>query len=226
MLVTPVGMAGSATPNKPLDPGDVMGGGETISAITTAGAGTLTGAAIAAGILRRTGPGGGFTDTTDTANNILLALAGNSPAGAVKPGTTFRLRYINTVAFAMTFAAGAGVVAGIGTLGVAASLVRDYLLTVVNATPEVAISTNTFTTTAITFNFAPGQTGLPLGTLTPGMVVTAGANITAGTTLIGITTGPGGITGATLSAAATGTGTQSNTYSPQIKIDGLSAMTL
>ena len=117
--------------------GDLMIGGESISAgaLTTVGAGTWLAAAIAAGIIRRTGPVGGYTDTTDTAANILTALAGNAQAADLAPGSSFRLLFINTVAFAFTFAAGAGVTVGTGTLDVAASLWREYLVTILNPTP-------------------------------------------------------------------------------------------
>jgi len=223
-------------------PGDIIAQGEAIDAgaLTTVGAGTWTGAMIATGIITRTGPVGGYTDTTDTAANILAALTGNVPAANVVPGTTFRLTFINTVAQAMTLAAGRGVTLGTNGSGVvncAASLVREYLLTVLNGMPETTLNCNTTNASAVvTFVLPPGATSLPMtatpnpavAPITPGMIVT-GTGITAGTTVIGVTQGPGGITGVTLSANATATsaaGGVSLQFSPNIRIDGLRSSTL
>lgn len=227
----------SGAPEEELNPGDILAGGESAlaGAIATAGAGTWTGAAIATGIIRRTGPGAGYTDTTDTAANIIAALAGNAPSPDVAPGTTFRLLFENTVAFAHTFAAGSGVVAGSGVLNAAASTWREYLVTVLNASP-VAVATATFNnaSTAVTFVLPAGMTALPLGpsplatNITPGMSVT-GTGIAAGATVAGVTYGQGGITGVTLSANTTGASASGGnvlTFGPTVQFDGLRSGTL
>jgi len=223
--------------NALVTPGDIFIGGESISAgaIATVGAGTWTGAAIGTGIIRRTGPVGGYTDTTDTATNIIAALAGNNPGAAIVPGSTFRLRVLNTVAQALTFAAGVGVVAGTGTLNIAASLIRDYLVTVLNSSPPVTLQSNTTNGSAVvTFVFPTGQTVYPIGSapnainLTPGMTVT-GTGITTGTTILGVTQGQGGVTGVTLSANATatsGSGGVSLAYGPTVQFDTLGTLGL
>jgi hypothetical protein len=219
-----------------LMPGDQLAGGKNIltGSLTTVGAGTWTGAAIATGIIRRTGPVGGYTDTTDTAVNILTALAGNADFAEVVAGMTFDLTFINTVAQAMTFAAGAGVVAGTGTLNCAASLVRDYILTVLNTTKVQAIQANTTNASAVvTFVLPAGMTALPMygagaAIISVGATV-SGTGITAGTTVIGVTQGVGGITGVTLSANATATsptGGASLTFGPTIQIDSVRSATL
>lgn len=217
--------------SRPVLPGDILGEGESIlaGALTTVGAGTWTGAMIATGIIRRTGPVGGYTDTTDTSENILAALRGNAPAGGadVVPGTTFRLLFQNTVAQAMVLAAGTGVALGTGTTTTAASLVREYLFTVLNSTAQVLLNCATTNASAVvTFNLQPNQVSLPMGTVTPGMTV-SGTGITAGTTVLGVTMGVGGITGVTLSANATATTNPvSLTFSPTIQIDSLRSSTL
>lgn len=237
MLALPMVQRGLEVASTPLNPGDVLAGGENILAggISTAGAGTWTGAAIATGIIRRTGPGAGYTDTTDTATNILAALAGNNPANPVKPGTSFRLLFLNTVAQAMTFAAGQGVVAGTGNLNAAASVWREYLLTVLNASPAVPVQSNTTNlSTAVTFVLPPNMASLPIGpnipswNITPGMDV-SGTGISAGTYVAGVTQGQGGIIGVTLSAAATATSAAGGTplfFGPRIMIDALRGGTL
>jgi hypothetical protein len=103
-------------------------------AISTAGAGTLTAAAIVSGLIMRTGPTGAYADTTDTATAILAAM--DDPA----VGTTFDFIHVNGVAYACTFTAGAGVTIA-GTVNNAASKVRMYRLTVTDVgTPAVTIT--------------------------------------------------------------------------------------
>lgn len=233
MLARLVGYKGSPNPEY-LAQGDVAGLGEVIAALATVGAGTITAAMLASGILQRTGPVGGFTDTTDSATNILAALAGGLPQGVLQAGTTWRFRYINTVAQAMTFAAGAGVVAGIGTLNVAASLTRDYLLTVLSTQLPVTLQSNTTNASAVvTFVLPPGVSGFKIGpdptavNIQYGATV-SGTGITAGTTVIGITVSQAGLTGITLSANATATSAAGGvplTFGPTIKIDSIGSMT-
>ena len=218
-----------------LGPGDLLGGGESLApgAIATVGAGIWTAAAIATGLIRRTGPVGGYTDTTDTATNIVTALAGGNTLVDAMNGQSFRLLFINTVAQAMTFAAGTGVVAGTGTLNCVASLWREYLFTLVNTSPPVTLVCNTTNASpTVTFVLPPGMTSFPMGpalnavNITPGMGVNATAGITAGTTVLGITLGVGGIVGVTLSANATATQTISVNFTPTVMVDALRSGTV
>lgn len=81
-------------------------GGDSVAntQITTVGNGTLTAAAMVGGQISRTGPSGPFTDTTDTAANILVADGGDFVAG-----DSFVIRIKNLTAFPQTITAGAGV---------------------------------------------------------------------------------------------------------------------
>ena len=231
----PTGFRGGPNASDRIAPGDLLIGGDSLApgAITTVGAGTLTGAAIASGYIYRTGPVGGYTDTTDTASNILTALAGNGYAADLLNGSTFKVLFINTVAQAMTLAYGAGVIAGIGTQNVAASLVREYLFTVLNNSAPNTLAVNATNGSAVfTFVTATNQTAIPIFGpsaigFTPGATVTAAAGIAAGTTLLSLAYGMGGVTGGTLSANFTGTtGVVSYTFGPTIKIDGVRSSTL
>lgn len=217
-----------------LQPGDVLLLGESLSAGANAvvGASTLTAAMIATGIINRSGSTAGYTDTTDTAANIILALQGNNPFVEVLAGTSFRLRVINTVAFLLTLAAGVGVTLGGGTLNVAASTWRDYIITVTNGNPPVTINSNTATSTAVIFVLNPGQSALKIGSdstafnIQPGMLVT-GSGVPANTTVQSVTYGQGGIVGVVLSAATTTT--VANTplaFSPTVRIDSIGSGTL
>ncbi len=73
-------------------------------ALTTAGAGTITGAGIASGVTLRSGSTSAFTDTTDTAANIIAARA------QVFIGSSWEYTYKNnTVAAVATLTGGSGV---------------------------------------------------------------------------------------------------------------------
>lgn len=76
------------------------------NAVTTVGNATLSAANLLSAFLTRSGPVGAFTDTTDTAANIIAALTG---LNNVQGGITFTCRYINTTAFTATLAGGVGV---------------------------------------------------------------------------------------------------------------------
>lgn len=240
MLIRPLGLAGSIT-SRQVNPGDLVADGRSVTpgAITTVGAGTWTGAAIASGIITRTGPAGGYTDTTDTAQNIINALVGNDPNLDVMPGIAFSLLFLNTVAFAHTFATGAGVTAG-NNVNTAASLVREYLVTILNATPQVVVSCGTTNASllvtidsAASVGSAGNPGGLAAGTITPGMIV-SGTGITAGTLVAGVTYGSqtlralmDRIVGVTLNANATATNASGIALSffPNVRFDGLRSAT-
>ena len=205
--------------------GDVMGGAETFAALTTVGAGTLTAALLASSLLTRTGPTGAFTDTTDTSANIInqilpnsfvgtgSTLGGVSSSGGVQNGTTWRLRYVNTVAYAMTLAAGTGVTLGTNP-NVNASSVKDYLIQVTNGTPQF-IASNCSTTSGSAV--ISGMTQTQTNQVTVGQLV-SGSGIPASTTVIGITPG----SGVTLSNNATATATGVVlTFNPTVTITGI-----
>lgn len=194
--------------------GDLVHTGERIATLTTAGSGTILAEAIAAGILRRTGPAGGYTDTFDSATNIIAALGG---AGVPVQGCSWRFTFINGVAQAMTAAAGEGIVLGTN-VNVAASVVRTYLLTVLNDTPRRQYNVNTTNSSPTVGGFTTDQ----LDTLSVGMMI-SGTGITAGTTISAINRGAGTIT-MSGNATATNTGV-ALVFSPVINISGLGVMT-
>src|SRR5574341_1206469 len=87
---------------------------------------TLSASDIMQGVLNRTGPGLAFTDTWPSADEIIAAM--DNP----QVGDEFGLIYRNGVALAMTFAAGTGIVSGIGTLSCAASSTKLYSHTILS----------------------------------------------------------------------------------------------
>lgn len=235
-LIVPVGRSAGGL-ERAVMPGDLIAGGEALKAgaISTAGAGVWTAAAISTGIINRTGPSGGYTDTTDTSTNIVAALAGNAPSAAGVAGQSFRLRFINTVAQAHTLAAGTGVVLGTGsTLGAAASTWRDYLFTIVNASPPVTVSGTLVSASAtVAFVIPAGMVAIPIGpspqavNITGGMSINSGsAGLQSGTTVLGITQGQGGLTGIVMSASATASATVSLNFVPTVQVDSLGSGTL
>lgn len=112
----------------------VLPGRGAKTAISTAGAGTLTAAGIVSGLIMRTGPTGAYDDTTDTATAILALL--NDPA----VGDSFEFSIVNGVAHIGTMLAGAGITLA-GVTANAASKVRRYHVQVTNVgTPAVTIT--------------------------------------------------------------------------------------
>lgn len=221
---------GGGVTERQAGPGDILGAGETIAALATDANSTLTGAMIAAGIINRTGMTLGRTDTTDTAENVLRALAGNDYDANVLAGTTFRFSYRQSAAVATTWAHGRGWIAGIGTLDVTASRIKDFMVEILNATREVALTGATTNASAVVTLAVPQA----LGIITPGMLVSAAAGITAGTRVAGLIIGDSTnrnstdkIVGVTLDQNATATdAAKALTFSPCLRINGLGEKTL
>lgn len=95
---------------------------EVVTALTTVGAGTITGAGIAGGVTSRTGSTGAFTDTTDTAANIIAA----QPNARI--GQSWEYTYRNNTLGAATITGGSGVtVSGITVVPV--GVVAKFLVT-------------------------------------------------------------------------------------------------
>lgn len=206
-------------------PGDAISGTEVRSTLSTAGAGTITAAQITNGILVRTGPSAGFVDTTATAAEIISQLLANQQylgGGAQTPqgidrGLTLRLRYLNTVAYAATLAAGTGVDL-MGNTGVNSLSVKEFLLTIKNGTPQQVLAGNT--TSASTS--VGGLTAAQLQNLTPGMLV-SGTGIPGGASVASQNLNGNLV----LSTAATATGSAvALTFNPNVELLGLGQGTL
>lgn len=122
---------------------------------------TLLAAALLSGLLNRTGPTASFTDTTDTAVNIVAALGGIV-------GNSFYIDIKNTTAFAQTIAGGTGVTISSSTIVPPNSLV-EYLVVITSAT---AVTFNHVFTTALTVPALEVSTAL--NTVGAGTVTAAG----------------------------------------------------
>lgn len=113
--------------------GSTIGGsapslGTTVNtAITTAGAGALTAAAIVGRLVTRSGPSGAYTDTVATAALIVAAVP-----GAVA-GQSFILHVKNTVAFPQTLATATGITLS-GTIIVPPLSTGIFLVTLTTVT--------------------------------------------------------------------------------------------
>lgn len=133
-----------------------------ITALNTVGAGTVTAAGIVGKITQRGGSqsGASFTDTTDTAANIIAALPSAAPIG-----TAFIWRYLNTTNAQSTLTGGTGVTVSGGAIA-PAGLWTEYLVTytAANTITMVAIESGfinalpvcQFTTAADATTFAAG----------------------------------------------------------------------
>lgn len=100
----------------------ISGGTVSMSSLTTVGAGTLTAAILASGLVARSGPVADFTDTTDTGTAI------DTQLGSPAIGAAFSFTVKNTVAFADTIAGGTGVTVT-GRTVVPGNSVVEFLLT-------------------------------------------------------------------------------------------------
>lgn len=206
-------------------PGDRILGSESFQTVSTAGAGTLTGANMLADVLVRTGPTAGFTDTLPSAADIINAIIANtqySGSGAqtpngVDPGTTLRIRYLNTVAYAGTLAAGTGVTLS-GSTGINASSVKDYLLRINNGTPQQVLAANTTSASSL----CGGLTAAQLQLLTPGMNI-SGTGIPSGAKVISQNLNGNLV----MNTTATATGSLvALTFNPDVTLVGLGQGTL
>jgi hypothetical protein len=185
--------------------GDLLGASETLTALATAGAGALTGALLANNIINRTGPGGAVADTLDTAPNIIAAVPGAAT------GDSWRIRYINTVAFAITWTGVTGVTVTNGIVN--ASSVKEFLVVLTNATPQSIATGSTTNASAVVTGMTAAQTAL----ITPGQLIT-GTGITGGTKVLSVQPG----IGVTLDANATATNALvALTFNPVVTVTGL-----
>ena len=223
-ILKPLVMDNQSSAARILQQGDVIGGAEFYNILSAVGNSSLLAPNLVAGILKRTGPTGAFTDTTDTAQNIINQILGSVYIGTgstvsgqggnagVQVGTTWRLRYINTVAFAMTLAAGTGVTI-VANGNVNASSVKDYLITVTNGSPQQIFTANTTSGSNVLTNLPQNQTNQ----LTIGMAV-SGTGIAANSVITAINPGAS----VTLNNNATVTGVNvSLTFSPTLTIEGI-----
>lgn len=132
----------------------------TVTTISTGGAGTLTAAAFNGSIIARGGSQSGtpFTDTTDTAANIIAAAANLIN----KIGTAIVIRYVNNTNAVATITGGTGVTVSAIT-AVPAGMTATYLLTYTAAATMtlvgVALSPNLSTIMALAGS-SSGQTFL------------------------------------------------------------------
>jgi hypothetical protein len=129
---------------------------EVITTLSTVGAGTITAAGIVGGVTSRTGSQSAtpFTDTTDTAANIIAAL----PGAAV--GMSFEYTYTNTTNATATLAGGTGVTVS-GVTSVTAGKSVRYLVTYTAAATltMVAISVGSALSSSQSASFAGSTSG-------------------------------------------------------------------
>lgn len=136
------------------------------TSITTVGNGILTAAGLVGGQIIRTGPTAVYTDTTDTAANIVAALPG------LIVGETFSILIKNATAFTQTIAAGTGVTLPL-TVIVPAFSIANYIATVNSGTAVTLIHIDTTPVCIGTTVTAPSSGALTTvgnGTLTAALM--------------------------------------------------------
>lgn len=139
-----------------------LGTQSIITALNTVGAGTITGASIFGKVVQRGGTQvANFTDTTDTAANIIAAI-GNSAF----VGQSFKFTYQNNTQFNATITGGTGVTVSSPLIIPAGSWI-EYLITYTAANTitvvpieegqNSALPNSQFVTNTTTTTFAAGQ---------------------------------------------------------------------
>lgn len=141
--------------------GDV--GSDVNTAITTVGAGVLTAAALAGGVITRSGPVAAFTDTTATGALIYAAI------GSIV-GVSFYTEIKNTTAFTQTIAAGSNVTLPTSVI-IPANSVGLYLVTVTSATAATFVHVRTTTLTNNLPEVVTALTTVGAGTITAAGIV-------------------------------------------------------
>lgn len=192
-------------------PGDSFLDQSIITPVTTVGNATLTAAQLVSGIIRRTGPTAGYADIFPSADSLLTAV----PQLGV--GDSFKLNFINTVAFANTPTGAEGVVLGNNT-GVALSAARQYLISILGDGVRQAF--NAATTNAS--NVVTGLDAIAIANIRPGQGVT-GTGIPANAFVTSVNQTARSFT---ISANATATGIPAVTSFPRYQVDGLFSATL
>lgn len=161
---------------------------EVITTLSTVGAGTITGAGIAGGVTYRTGSQSAtpFTDTTDTAANIITAQVN------ARVGMTWEWKYVNTTNATATIAGGTGVTPSVIT-AISAGRSVTYLVTytaaatitmvaidsssALTSSQSLALAGSTSGTTTLVASAAAGSTTQTLPAVTGVISSTTGSNL-------------------------------------------------
>lgn len=193
-------------------PGDSVMSQLRATTLTTVGAGSITAGMLASGLLVRTGPTGAYIDTLPTVAQLCAAIP------QLTAGDSFTFILQNTVAYANTLAVGTGWTLGSNT-AIAASLVREYLISMTATKPTTVITATTTNANATLTAVSDDN----LRALEPGMVL-SGTGITAGTTVLAVNLNNSSVV---MSAVATATGTTiAITANPTATITGIRSSTL
>lgn len=197
--------------------GDTIASQDLLSNLTTVGAGTLTASLLLTSIIYRTGPVGAYIDTTDTAANIMNYLSSaaspqtliSASTPQIQVGDSWRVRFVNTVAFACTFTGGTGVTVVNPTIN--ASSVKDYVFQCTAGGVQSIAAVNQTNGSAVLTGMTIAQTSQ----LMPGQTVT-------GSGLSGIIISIQSGVGCTLSANATSTlALNAATFNPTFTATGI-----
>lgn len=214
-LIKSIGFDGLGINPRQVQLGDVLCAAEQLPATSASAAVTVTGQLLA-NTLIQSNEGAPAAYTVDTAANIILALQNIANIANIQNGTSWRLRHLNTTAFAVTYAATAntGVTVTLGVVN--ASSVKDFLVTIVNATPAQTFACTTVNANAV----LSGLTQSQCAQLSPGMVVTNAVAGLQGTTILAVNATAGTVT-MSGNANATNAVAVAVSFSPVVTLQGL-----
>ena len=231
------GSNGASYVESNLAPGDIMLGGESVSVVSSTTGALISASSLLGGIISRQGSlSANVTDALDSASNILYQLSGGNLGSqpVVDPGTTFRVRILNTTSYQTTLSLAAnGLLQGSGTFAISSTTWKDFLFTAQSSalynTYNCAITSGSPNVYFVLPNWQASQPLLPAGegiTITENALVT-GTGIPANAQVIGVIHGQGGLLGFTMSANATATSAGTSvTISPCIRVDEIGSGSL
>lgn len=195
--------------------GDTLCMAEVMPATLTANAVTVTGQQLSGSLIQSTETAAAAY-TVDSAANIINALMAGLGLLSIQPGTSWRLKHVNNAAFAVTYAATANTGVTVTSGVVNASSVKEFLITVVNGTPQESVAVTTVNTSPT----VGGLTQAQLSVLSVGMIVTNAVAGLQGTLIQSINLAAGTVT-LSGNANATNATAVAITFSPVITVLGL-----
>lgn len=186
MLQRPISRANGAA--GPMTGGNRLFDGRQLMAVDGANQ-AIPVAALIAGIVNRTGSGGATGDSLPTVDSIIAAIPELNRGDSI--GFQIRMPDAN----AITLTVGAGMTA-VGTVNVAASNIREYLLTLTSGASRTRVCSGSISTVAALVKTISNLTAADLAAISVGMAVTGtgigaaakvtAVNQTAGTVLVSV----------------------------------------
>jgi hypothetical protein len=195
--------------------GDILALAEVMPATDTTNTNlTITAAFLLRGIILRN-PAGVSNENIDTAANLVAGMMAGLGMTGLEPGVSFRVRWVNQSANALTLVAAANTGLTLTDATVLANGCKDVLFIVVNGTPARTVANVGATNASAVLT---GFTDTDIANLSPGMIVLNAVANLQGQTILGVNLAARTVT---MSGNANATGLISPQFSPRVNIHGI-----